>query len=239
MIPPIHYYERVASTMDVVHELAADGAGDGTAVVAGEQLEGRGSRGRSWHSPPGGLWLSVLFRPAGAPGVEVTSIRVGLAVVEAIEAIVPTPLALKWPNDLMLSGRKLGGVLCEARWQGDSLAWIAVGVGMNVRNQVPDELSSVAVSLAAEHPEITPEALAPPVVAALRRLDLGAGQLSDAELKQFARRDWLRGRALRSPVSGTAAGLREDGALLVRTTTGADVPLRSGPVELAAVSHSR
>jgi biotin-(acetyl-CoA carboxylase) ligase len=110
---------------------------------------------------------------------------------------------------------------------------------MNVRNRVPDQLSSVAVSLAVEQPEVTPEALAPPVVAALRRLDLGAGQLSDAELRRFARRDWLRGRALRSPVSGTAAGLREDGALLVRTATGADVPLRSGPVELAAVSHSR
>jgi BirA family biotin operon repressor/biotin-[acetyl-CoA-carboxylase] ligase len=239
MIPPVHHYERVGSTMDVLHELAAGGAGDGTAVVAGEQLEGRGSRGRSWHSPPGGLWLSVLFRPPSVAGVEVVSIRVGLAVAEVIDRFAPQPLGLKWPNDLMLSGRKLGGVLCEARWQGDSLAWIAVGVGMNVRNRVPDQLSSVAVSLAVEQPEVTPEALAPPVVAALRRLDLGAGQLSDAELRRFARRDWLRGRALRSPVSGTAAGLREDGALLVRTATGADVPLRSGPVELSAVSHSR
>ena len=239
MTARIYHFERVGSTMDVLHELAADGAGDGTAVVAGEQLEGRGSRGRSWHSPPGGLWLSVLFRPPTAPGVEVTSIRVGLAVAQVIDRFAPQPLELKWPNDLMLAGRKLGGVLCEARWQGDSLAWIAVGVGMNVRNRVPGELSSVAVALAVEQPEITPEALAPSVVAALRRLDLGAGQLSGAELKQFARRDWLRGRALRSPVSGTAAGLREDGALLVRTATGPDVTLRSGPVELAAVSHSR
>jgi BirA family biotin operon repressor/biotin-[acetyl-CoA-carboxylase] ligase len=225
--------------MDVLHEMAAEGAAAGTAVVAGEQLEGRGSRGRWWHSPPGGLWLSVLFRPLTAVGVEVASIRVGLAVAEVIEAFVARPVELKWPNDLMLSGRKLGGVLCEARWQGDSLGWIAAGVGMNVRNHIPHDLGSVAISLAAEQPEVTPEAVAPLLVAALRQLDFGAGQLSGAELAQFARRDWLRGKAVSEPVAGTVAGLREDGALLVRDADGSDVPLRTGPVQLAAVSHSR
>jgi BirA family biotin operon repressor/biotin-[acetyl-CoA-carboxylase] ligase len=235
----VHYFERVRSTMDVLHQLAADGAETGTAVVAGEQLEGRGSRGRWWHSPPGGLWLSVLFRPPTAAGVEVASIRVGLAVAEALEAFTPRPVELKWPNDLMLSGRKLGGVLCEARWQGESLGWIAAGLGMNVRNPIPDDLCTVAISLAAEQPEVTPEAIAPAIVAALRGLDLGAGQLSEGELAQFTRRDWLRGRAVSEPVLGTVAGLREDGALLVRTADGSDVSLRTGPVQLAAVSHSR
>ena len=235
----VHYFERVSSTMDVLHELAAEGAAAGTAVVAGEQLEGRGSRGRWWHSPPGGLWLSVLFRPPTAAGVEVASIRVGLAVAEALEAFTPHPVELKWPNDLMLSGRKLGGVLCEARWQGESLGWIAAGVGLNVCNQVPDDLSSVATSLAAQHPEVTPDALAPAVVAALRQVDLGTGHLSAAELAQFSRRDWLRGRAVSDPVAGTVTGLREDGALLVRSTGGPDVPLRTGPVQLAAASHTR
>jgi BirA family biotin operon repressor/biotin-[acetyl-CoA-carboxylase] ligase len=237
---PLYYFERVSSTMDVLHELAAVGAETGTAVIAGEQLEGRGSRGRHWHSPPGGLWLSVLFRPpAAAAAVEVASIRVGLAVAEVLEAFTPRPVELKWPNDLMLSGRKLGGVLCEARWQGERLGWIAAGVGLNVCNQVPDDLSSVAISLAVEHAEATPDALAPVVVAALRQVDLGAGQLSAAELAQFSRRDWLRGRAVSDPVAGTVAGLREDGALLVRSTDGPDVPLRTGPVQLAAASHTR
>jgi BirA family biotin operon repressor/biotin-[acetyl-CoA-carboxylase] ligase len=225
--------------MDVLHELAASGAEAGTAVIAGEQLEGRGSRGRSWHSPPGGLWLSVLFRPPVIEGLEVLSLRAGMAVAEAVEAVVPKPLHLKWPNDLMLEGRKVGGVLCEARWQGDSLGWIAVGVGMNVRNRIPEELGSVAISLADEQPQITPDVIAPPVLAALRQLDLSAGQLSHPELKRFARRDWLRGRELLQPVAGTAAGLGEDGALLVRTSIGSEVSIRSGPVQLAAVSHSR
>lgn len=239
MTSRVHYFDRVSSTMDVLHELAADGAEAGTAVIAGEQLGGRGSRGRSWHSPPGGLWLSVLFKTPVIEGLEVMSLRAGLAVAEAVEALAPAPLQLKWPNDLILDERKVGGVLCEARWQGDSLGWIAVGVGMNVRNRVPEELTSVAVSLAADLPDITPEIVARPVLEALRRLDPAAGKLSGSELQQFEKRDWLRGRAVLEPVAGTAAGLREDGALLVRNAVGSEIPIRSGPVQLAAVSHSR
>lgn len=234
-----HYFERVSSTMDVIHQLAGEGAEAGTAVIAGEQLEGRGSRGRAWHSPPGGLWLSVLFRPSIAAGAEVTSLRVGLAVAESIEAYAGRRIGLKWPNDIMLDGRKLGGVLCEARWQGDTLGWIAVGIGVNVRNRVPEDLAGVAVSLAHHRPEALAAELADPVVAALRDLDLGAGQLSPAEMSRFARRDWLRGRSVTEPAVGTVIGIHADGALLIRPAQGPDISFRSGPVELAAVSRSR
>ena len=238
MTSPTHYFERVSSTMDVLHQLAAEGAVSGTAVAASEQLQGRGSRGRTWHSPVGGLWLSVLFRPAAAEGVEVISVRVGLAVADAIQGLVPEPLQLKWPNDLMLQGRKVGGVLCEARWQGEALAWVAVGVGMNVRNTVPDELDGVAMSLATLEPRITLEEITDPILAALRELDVGAARLSGAELERFARRDWLRGRTISAPVAGTVRGVAQDGALVVQTAVGRDVSLRGGSVELAAVSHS-
>jgi BirA family transcriptional regulator, biotin operon repressor / biotin---[acetyl-CoA-carboxylase] ligase len=234
----LHYFDRVSSTMDVIHQLAAEGAVPGTAVLAGEQLEGRGSRGRIWHSPVGGLWLSVVFKPPVVEGLEVISLRVGLAVAEAIQFRVTKTVQLKWPNDLMLEGRKLGGVLCEARWQGDALGWVAVGVGMNVRNRVPGELRSVAVSLCELVPGITVEDVADPVLVALRALDLGTGRLSPSELDRFARRDWLRGRTIREP-AGRVTGVGEDGALLVRTASGSEVSLRSGTVEVAAVSHSR
>jgi BirA family transcriptional regulator, biotin operon repressor / biotin---[acetyl-CoA-carboxylase] ligase len=137
---PVHYVERVASTMDLLHALAENGAVPGTAVVAGEQLEGRGSRGRSWHSPPGGLWLSVLLYPATLGGIEVVSLRVGLVVAAALEAFTSEAVQLKWPNDLILDRRKLGGILCEARWQGGVLAWVAVGIGVNVQNPIPRAL---------------------------------------------------------------------------------------------------
>ena len=225
--------------MDVIHQLASEGAPAGTAVIAGEQLQGRGSRGRTWHSPVGGLWLSVVFQPPAVEGIEVLSLRVGLAVAKAIQSRVPTPLQLKWPNDLMLKGRKVGGVLCEARWQGDTLGWVAVGIGLNVCNHIPAELSSAAISIRELLPGVTVEEISNPILATLRELDLGTGRLTPAELSRFAQRDWLRGRTIREPVAGTVMGVAEDGRLLVRTAAGSEIALRSGTVEVATVSHSR
>jgi biotin-(acetyl-CoA carboxylase) ligase len=156
-----------------------------------------------------------------------------------MDELVPRPVQLKWPNDLMLGERKVGGILCEARWQGHTLGWVAVGVGMNVRNAVPDELNEIATALASEWQAITLEDVVQPIVSALRTLDLGADRLTPDEMKRFAQRDWLSGRDIRAPVAGRAAGLREDGALLVRPAQGGEIPLRSGSVELAAVSHTR
>lgn len=239
MTPRLYHFERVDSTMDLLHQLAAEGVEAGTAVLAGEQQGGRGSRGRAWNSPPGGLWLSVLFRPTTPGGVEVMSLRVGLAVAEALDHLLPRPVQLKWPNDLMLRDCKVGGILCEARWQGHTLGWVTAGVGLNVRNAVPQELAHVATALAAEQPAITVDAIVQPVVSALRTLDLGSERLTPAEIERFGVRDWLRGRDLLAPAAGRAAGLQDDGALLIRLPDGDDVPLRSGSVELAAVSHSR
>jgi BirA family biotin operon repressor/biotin-[acetyl-CoA-carboxylase] ligase len=238
VLSQFHYYERVTSTMDVIHELAAQEAVSGTAIMAAEQLEGRGSRGRRWHSPPGGLWLSVLFRPPWMVGLEVTSLRVGLAVAASLDRWADQPVQLKWPNDLMLGERKVGGVLCEARWQGDALGWIAVGVGVNVTNPIPEELRPMACSLGTNHADTTLDGVAQSVIAGLRQLDLAAGTLSTFELEQFAQRNWLRGRSLKGPVQGTVSGLREDGVLLVRRSGGVEVPIRSGPLDLAGVTHS-
>ena len=109
---------------------------------------GGGSRGRTWHSPAAD---SGSAGSAGAParpvGVEVLSLRAGLAVADVLDGLpsVP-PVLLKWPNDLMVGERKVGGMLCEARWQGTTLAWVAVGLGLNVRNPIPAELADRAVS---------------------------------------------------------------------------------------------
>jgi BirA family biotin operon repressor/biotin-[acetyl-CoA-carboxylase] ligase len=234
-----YHYEHVASTMDLIHELADRGAEAGTIVVAGEQLQGRGSRGRPWHSPPGGLWLSALFRPAAVGGLEVLSVRVGLAVVQALESRVHPPVHLKWPNDLIVGGRKLGGILCEARWHGGALAWVAVGVGLNVRNSIPSELRDSAVALAELEPTFQVEDVLEPVLDAIRGLDLRAERLSPVELERFAARSWLDGREIRRPLSGVVTGLDNDGALRVRTSQGLHVSLRHGSIELAGTSPSR
>jgi BirA family biotin operon repressor/biotin-[acetyl-CoA-carboxylase] ligase len=219
--------------MDLLHGLAAGGADAGTIVVAGEQTGGRGSRGRGWQSPPGGLWLSALFRPQVSTGVELFGLRIGLAVADAVEALGPgMSVHIKWPNDLMLGDRKLGGILCEARWQGDSPAWVVAGVGINVANAIPADLAAVATALAERMPGVTPDLLEPEVTARLRTLDPGAERLGAAELAALRHRDWLHGRRLRGPAPGRAAGISEEGALLVRADSGATIAVRAGTVEL-------
>jgi BirA family biotin operon repressor/biotin-[acetyl-CoA-carboxylase] ligase len=235
----VHYFERVGSTMDVVHALAEADAPAGTAVHAGEQLEGRGSRGRPWHSPPGGLWLSVLLRPDAVGGIEVVSLRVGLAVAAAIEVQTGVPIQLKWPNDLMLEQRKVGGILCEARWQGGTLGWVAVGIGINVQNAVPTELTHSAVALGQVRVGTTPEQITGPLIAALRQVDLAAERLLPRELVQFEQRDWLRGKEIAQPLRGRAAGVSADGSLLIQTHNADVVALRSSSIELASAAGDR
>jgi BirA family biotin operon repressor/biotin-[acetyl-CoA-carboxylase] ligase len=231
-------FERVDSTMDLIHELAEQGAPAGTIVIAGEQLAGRGARGRPWHSPPGGLWASVLYRPPEVGGLEVISLRVGLALAAALDSFVTTPVQLKWPNDLMLDGRKVGGILCEARWQGALPGWVTAGIGLNVQNQIPAELRMVATSLRHQRAGLTVEDLVPAIAGALRQVELQAERLSPDELREFAGRDWLRGRQIREPLQGTVTGLAADGTLVVRTPDGWDRALRTGSVELVGASST-
>jgi BirA family biotin operon repressor/biotin-[acetyl-CoA-carboxylase] ligase len=237
MSPLLHRFDTVTSTMDVLHQLAARGAEIGTVVVAEEQFAGRGSRGRSWHSPRGGLWISLLLRPAA--GADVLSLRVGLAVEAALRSLRrDLRLALKWPNDVMLHDRKLGGVLCEARWSGDAPAWVAVGVGINVRNPIPEALQGTAVGLSEVLPDVTPDAVLEVLLPPLRALDSATPTLTERESAELAACDWLRGRRVSRPVEGWADGIEADGALRVRQDAGTVVPVRAGSVELAEPSNS-
>ncbi len=229
----IHRFDRLPSTQDELHRLAAAGAPAGTVVVAVEQEAGRGSRGRRWASPPGGLWLSFLCRPPQTVGVEVLTLRVGLAVAEALAQLGGVPaVALKWPNDLMLKDRKLGGILGEARWQGEALAWVVVGVGLNVQNRLPEAVRTPPARLADWRPDLEPEHLLPPLLARLAPLAESGSGLAAAELEAFARRDWLAGRELAAPVRGRAAGIAPDGTLQVTLPDGRIVGVSAGPVVL-------
>lgn len=231
--PPIHRLERVGSTLDVLHELASAGAPAGTLVVAREQTAGRGSRGRAWHSPAGGLWLSWLCRPPHPVGVEVLSLRAGLAVAHALEQVggLP-PVRLKWPNDVMIGERKVGGILCEARWQGDRPAWIAVGIGMNVRNELPREVAAHATRLADYRDDVTVDQVTAALADALAAMPDTAGRLTAGELEDFTGRDWLAARHLVAPLPGIARGIAPDGMLRIERPDGSLSPVHAGHVEL-------
>ncbi len=222
----IHRVGAVGSTQDLAHTLAEDGAGHGTTVVAESQRRGRGTRGRAWSSGPGGLWISVILRPDLGPGhpptVEGLSVRVGLEVAAALEPTLgpAQPILLKWPNDFFVGDRKLGGVLCEARWTGDRPGWIVVGIGVNVVNEIGPETAAAAVRLADVGGPREPAAIETRVRNAILLAADRNGPLSPDELDAFARRNWLAGRRVEGPAIGVAGGLRADGCLLVHQADG-------------------
>ncbi len=226
--------DEVASTMERAHLLAEAGAAAGQAVMARRQRAGRGRQGRAWSAEPGGLWLSVICRPDGSRGLDALSLRIGLAVAVAVEqqcSALPR-LGLKWPNDLLLEGRKLAGLLCEARWQGDRCAWVVVGLGLNVTNPLPPELASRATRLAdwiADPP--APEQLAVPLTEAITAAGTG-GPLAHEELAAWTVRDALRGHPVTRPQEGIADGITADGALLVRDPDGIRHECRGGVVAI-------
>jgi|CXWL01.1.fsa_nt_gi BirA family biotin operon repressor/biotin-[acetyl-CoA-carboxylase] ligase len=224
--------DSVDSTMELAHAAASAGAPHGTAFVAERQQAARGSRGRPWASERGGLWLSVVARPARADAFAALSLRVGLAVAEAIEATWPAmpSLQVKWPNDLQAEGRKLAGVLCEASWSGADCRWVVVGVGINVSNPLPPALVAQATRCDMWVPGAEPSALLDRVLAGVTRVSGYAGPLTDPELAAFLRRDALAGRRVRAPVAGVVIGIAADGALLVRDPGGHARPVLAGLV---------
>jgi len=144
----VEYHDTVGSTNDRARELAADGRAD-VVVLADEQTGGRGRLDREWSSPSGGVWLSVLLRPAVPPGeIPAFTLAAAVAVTRAArEAGVDA--AIKWPNDVLVDGQKLAGVLTEMEGEADRVSWVIVGVGVNANVDPADLAAGDATSLRA------------------------------------------------------------------------------------------
>lgn len=147
----VHFYKQIGSTNDAARDLAAEGAPEGTLVIADEQTAGRGRMARVWTAPPGtSLLMSILFRPTLPPADAYRLVMVtGLAYADACEAHAGVRADIKWPNDVQIGGKKLAGILPESAIEGDRLRWVIVGVGLNVNQhfEPPDPLAEEAVSL--------------------------------------------------------------------------------------------
>jgi BirA family biotin operon repressor/biotin-[acetyl-CoA-carboxylase] ligase len=221
----------VSSTLDLVHELAEEGAPAGTVVLAEEQVRGRGRGGRRWHSPAGsGILLGYLHRPRHSSVAGVLALRVGLAVGETLAAL-GIDAWLKWPNDVVVRGRKAGGILCEARSVSGEVAWVGVGLGLNVRGPVPPEVAQRALALDEVRPGITRLEVLEALMPRLHRL-ADAPMLSETERHAYQRLDWLAGREVVEPVRGRVAGVDAEGALRIETGSGTERVL-AGTVVLA------
>ncbi len=250
---PHRHFRQVGSTNTVARELAAAGAPHGTVVTAAEQTAGRGRQGRAWTAPPGAALLySAVLRPLEERH-SVLPLAVPLAVCEVAERLRPEiECKVKWPNDVHLDGRKLAGILIEARPQD---GWAVLGVGLNLTiaaEEFPAELRDRATSLfppaARQAPAdraAVPYAGQTGIRNSCRSL-AAAGALSgrleawleadvDTVLAEWRRRDALRGREVSwAQGSGVAEGIDERGRLLVRLADGDRVALGAGDVHLSA-----
>jgi len=221
----IHYLERCGSTQDVADSLAREGAPEGTIVVAEELTNARGRLSRKWFAPRGGLWLTVVLRPRFVEYLHALSLAVGVAISKALESLLGVETRLKWPNDVLLNGRKLGGVLIEARAEADRVDYVLVGIGINVNNDLPPEVERVATTLSKELGRRVPRV--PLLRAVIRSLfdeydRILRGRVSDV-VRDWKERSATIGRRVRvrlvdgSVIEGSAVDVDSVGRLVVES----------------------
>jgi BirA family transcriptional regulator, biotin operon repressor / biotin---[acetyl-CoA-carboxylase] ligase len=221
---------ETGSTNDEARAAALSGAPSGHVVSAERQLHGRGSNGRSWSSPAGlDLFVSIVDRPAIAlPQLPPLTLAVGLGVAHAVEALLGAAVQaqVKWPNDVLLHGKKCAGILVEASTSGSTVESLVIGIGLNVnRLEFEPELREIATSLRAERPGHAEldraQALAELLAAVETQVDRLAALGSAAIVAELVPRLALIGQRARcGEVEGVVTGVSPGGALLMRTQTG-------------------
>lgn len=222
--------EEIPSTNTALKELAAQGAPMGTVLMADRQTAGRGRLGRQFHSPEGGLYLSVLIPPADA-----VTCRAAVAAARAIESLCDAKIDVKWVNDLYLNGRKVAGILAEGVFAPDgTLAAVVLGIGINVGEMTfPDDLQPIATSLANEGFALTREDLASAFLTGLTETLCADVSV----MAEYRRRNLVLGRQITVLRDGetypaTAETVTDAGHLLVRTADGETRELNSGEVSI-------
>ncbi|MDZ4801811.1 MAG: biotin--[acetyl-CoA-carboxylase] ligase [Bryobacteraceae bacterium] len=235
-MPPIHRFARVDSTMLLAAKLAAEGAPDGTVVVADEQTAGQGRLGRSWHSEPGaGLYLTQILRPTLDPTrLPVITLALGLATAEAIATSTGVAVDLRWPNDVLVGSKKCAGILAQL-----SDGVLLAGIGINVNHtSFPDDIAGLATSLRlVSGREHNPEELLTCLIGTIaEHLENFFSRGPDPVLRAFTHASsFVQGRRVvagEPPTQqrGTTAGLDPGGFLMLRRDDGALVRILAGGV---------
>ena len=236
----VHYF-RIESTNTTALELAAKGAAHGTVVVAEEQTAGRGRFGRTWYSErSSGIYTSIILRPPLAPAVApVLTLMAAVAAHQAISTTTGLPADIRWPNDVLVDGKKVCGILTEMSAEVDRLHAVVLGIGINVNHrEMPSELKNIATSLRIEAGKSISRAQV--LVALLKEverkyhllLDEGSGAIARrwAAASSFAQGKRVRVLAGAGEFCATTVGLEPSGALRVRREDGREELLVSGEV---------
>lgn len=234
----LFYYETLGSTMDTAFELGLKGFPEGTVVFAESQTKGRGRLGRSWFSPKEkGIYLSLLLRPEFLPQeAPKITLMTAVSISEAIKKITGLSVLIKWPNDIVVGGKKLAGILTELDAEADKIKFINIGIGINVNSSksfLPKEGTSLKEEIGTELPRIE---LAREV---LRAIESNYFILKDKGFKPILEK-WLASSAILGKrieissqnriICGEAQDIDMDGALLVRQDTGFIERVLSGDV---------
>lgn len=237
----LHHFFKIGSTNTSAMAAAADGAPEGSVFLAEEQTAGRGRGANSWQSPrSAGIYCSAVVRPTLPPSeVLILSLAAGLAVRAAIQQVDTRVTAdLKWPNDVLIDGKKVCGILAEMNAEATRVRYIVVGVGINVNQpSFPKQLQATSLRLETESEWSRVELVA----ALLKSLDrefrqlLEGSEARESILRRFTENSsWVQGKAVRieengSAFEGTTEGLESRGFLQVRTSKGLQTVL-SGTV---------
>lgn len=228
----IHYEEQVESTQKIAHRLATDGATEGTVVVAEEQTIGRGRLDRKWYSPKySGIWMSIILKPNlpmhQAPQLTLVT---AVAVVQAIQEVTGLQPQIKWPNDILIEGKKVTGILTELQADADRINAIIIGIGINVNQKQEDfteDILQIATSLAIESGQHVSRAkVMQAVFGQLEKLYLIYQQNGFAPIKLL----WesyaisigkqIIARTITGDIVGKAIGITDEGVLRIEQNDG-------------------
>jgi BirA family biotin operon repressor/biotin-[acetyl-CoA-carboxylase] ligase len=248
----IEHFHKIGSTNTAAMEAASQGAPEGTVFLAEEQTAGRGRGAHLWESTrSAGIYCSVILRPALPPSdVLVLALAAGLAVRAAIEEIEPgIKPDLKWPNDVLVEGKKICGILAEMNAEATRVRYVVVGIGLNVNHgSFPEELKEQATSLRmitlSKWPRVEVAAALLKSLEREYRFLLESAQARQSILQRFSEQStWVRGKRVRvdengSTLEGTTEGLDERGFLQVRTARGLQKVLSGTVREQAATVSS-
>lgn len=240
----IHYVATCESTQFIAHDEAQNGAPDGTVIIAEEQTAGKGRMSRPWNSSASkGIWMSVIVRPSLTPqeAPQMTLVA-AVAVTRAIEDITGIQPDIKWPNDILIKGKKMTGILTEMQADPDRVKAIILGIGMNVNQEAsdfPDELQTIATSLKMELGEtVSRSKLVAKVLEHLEHYTKlyethGFGPIKllwEGYSNTTGKR--IRAVMLNETIEGTAIGISETGMLELRLDDGSIRGIYSADIEL-------
>jgi BirA family biotin operon repressor/biotin-[acetyl-CoA-carboxylase] ligase len=238
-----HFFDDIGSTNDYAAELAERGCPEGTVVVADRQAKGKGQKGRKWFSPPGaGIYLSVVLRPKVRPkdAPKITLVA-AVSAAETLISCAGLDIGIKWPNDIVVRGKKIAGILAETNIDGDAVNHVVLGVGINVntrKGDLPDRLGGIATSVLMETGKPSPRSVLARVF--LMDFETRYSSFLDGDFPEILAR-WkklavVRGKGVRiheagSVLEGTVVDVDHEGRLVIDDGGGRANAICSGEIE--------